>query len=183
MTRYVAFLRAMNTGRRRARSGTLCASFERLGLEDVSAFLASGNVMFETARRGVARLRQAIERGLESDLGYEVPTFLRTSREVAAIAAHEPFDAATTSATQGKLQVMFLASVPSAAQRRRALALRPEADALAFGAQELFWLPRAGVGSSELPVKTLESVLGPLTTRTHRTLVRLAARLDAGRAP
>ena len=35
-----------------------------------------------------------MEEALKKVLGYEVATFVRKARELAAIAAHEPFDAA-----------------------------------------------------------------------------------------
>ncbi|MFL5883783.1 MAG: DUF1697 domain-containing protein, partial [Thermoleophilaceae bacterium] len=44
--RYVAFLRGINLGKnRRVRKEALCAAFEDAGMEEVSTFRASGNVI------------------------------------------------------------------------------------------------------------------------------------------
>ena len=49
MNRHVAFLRAVNVGGRTVRMADLTKRLGRLGLQDVSTFIASGNVCF-TAR-------------------------------------------------------------------------------------------------------------------------------------
>ena len=88
MARYVAFLRGMNLGKRRIENPELRAEFERLGLEDVATFRASGNVVFSPpGREARAKLTARIEAGLAAGLGYEVPVYLRSAAEVAAIAA------------------------------------------------------------------------------------------------
>jgi uncharacterized protein (DUF1697 family) len=79
MHRYVAFLRGMNTGRRRITNADLCACFETLGYEDVSAFLTSGNVVFDARDGDAAAVAARIEEGLWEQLEYDVPTFLRTA--------------------------------------------------------------------------------------------------------
>jgi uncharacterized protein (DUF1697 family) len=47
--RYVAFLRAINIGARRASSKQLTAALEDAGLENVTAFRASGNLIFDAS--------------------------------------------------------------------------------------------------------------------------------------
>ncbi len=49
MTRYVAFLRAINVGGRTVAMRELTRIFERLGFSDVGTFIASGNVIFRYA--------------------------------------------------------------------------------------------------------------------------------------
>ena len=51
---YVAFLRGMNLGRRRIKNPELCAAFEDIGFTNVSAFLASGNVIFDADESDLA---------------------------------------------------------------------------------------------------------------------------------
>jgi uncharacterized protein (DUF1697 family) len=45
--RYVAFLRGINLGRRRATNEGLAAIFGGLGLTNVKTLIASGNVVFD----------------------------------------------------------------------------------------------------------------------------------------
>lgn len=176
MSVHVAFLRGMNLGRRRITNDELCACFERMGFSKVSAFLASGNVVFE-ASGSAAGLVSTIEAGLERALAYRVPTFLRSSAEVAAIAARRPFSDDELAAG-GKPQVMLLPSAPGKAARRTVVGLASAEDRLVLDGRELYWLPRAGILDSELDLKLIEKSVGPTTMRTLRTLERLAAKLD-----
>jgi uncharacterized protein (DUF1697 family) len=176
MNRYVAFLRGMNLGGRRIKNEDLRAHFEALGCEDVATFRASGNVIFASDGEPAPKLTARLEGGLADALGYEVPVFLRSARELLAIAAYEPFDARHVAASKGKLQIALLTKRPAAAAAKEALALSTEADRLAIDGRELYWLPDGGMSDSELDLKALAAVLGPTTIRTKGTIDQIAAR-------
>jgi uncharacterized protein (DUF1697 family) len=178
MERYVAFLRGMNLGNRRIKNEELRAEFETLGFEDVATFRASGNVIFGSkGREKEAALTKTIEAGLGEALGYEVPVFLRSCTEVAAIAAREPCDAKLLEASKGKLQVTLLPRKPSAAARKKVLALSSDEDRLAIESRELFWLPSGGISESDLDLKTIYAALGEGTMRTKGTIDQIAVKL------
>jgi len=176
--RYVAFLRGVNLGpNRRIKNEQLRAEFERMGFEEVATFRASGNVIFGMGEKsGEAALRKRVEAGLEERLGFPVIVFLRRVEEVAAIAAHEPFDAKVLEASKGKLQVSLLMEKPSAAARRKALALTTEDDLLAIDGRELYWLPSGGTIDSTLDLKAIEEIVGLDTRRTMGTIEQIAAK-------
>jgi uncharacterized protein (DUF1697 family) len=175
--RYVAFLRGMNLGGRRIKNEELRAEFETLGFEDVATFRASGNVIFGSpGGANESALNGRIESGLGDALGYEVPVFLRRCAEVAAIAARRPFDPKLVAASRGKLQVSLLAKQPSAAARKRALALGGEEDRLAIAGRELYWLPSGGISESDLDLDAIDAALGKGTMRTMGTIEQIAAR-------
>lgn len=176
MQRYVAFLRGMNLGGRRITNEELCACFEGLGLTSPTAFLASGNVVFDIAAGTPAQIAEGIESGLAEALGYEVPTFLRSAEEVRAIASHETFPAEVVAASRGKLQVALLPAEPSRAARREVLERATEEDRLTFGNRELYWLPSGGISESPLELAAIEAAVGPWTMRTRRTVERLVAK-------
>ncbi len=177
MSRYVAFLRGMNLGNRRIKNEELRAHFEAMGLEQVSTFRASGNVIFATPKREAeAKLAARVEAGLDERLGYDVPVFLRSEREIAAIAAQKPFPAAKVKKSKGKLQVSLLKKKPSAAAKKKALALAGDEDLLAIEGRELYWLPSGGISESDLDLKALDAALGPGTLRTMGTVEEIVAR-------
>ncbi len=120
-----------------------------------------------------------MEGGLGEALGYEVPVFLRSEKQLLAIAAQAPFDARQLAASKGKLQVAFLAKKPSASAAKRALALASDADLLALGGPELYWLPEGGISESDLDHKALADALGPMTIRTKGTVDQIAAKYFA----
>jgi uncharacterized protein (DUF1697 family) len=175
MNRYVAFLRGMNLGGRRIANDELRSHFEALECRGVATFRASGNVIFEKDGRP-ADLTAQLEDGLAEALGYEVPVFLRSAKELLAIAAREPFDQKLVAASKGKLQVAMLVKKPPAAAARKALASATDADRLTIEGRELYWLPDGGLSDSELDLKALAAVLGPTTIRTKGTIDQIAAK-------
>jgi uncharacterized protein (DUF1697 family) len=176
MPRYVAFLRGMNLGGRRITNADLCACFEKLGFSSPAAFLASGNVVFDTDAKTPERVAEKVENGLAQALGYDVPTFLRTAAEVRAIAAHEAFPTEVVAHSRGKLQVALLRAAPSSSARREVLELATKEDRLAFHGRELYWLPSGGTLESPLDLAAIAAAIGPWTMRTKRTVERLAAK-------
>ena len=148
MSRYVAFLRGMNLGKRRIKNEELRAHFEAMGFEEVATFRASGNVIFATPKREAraswrsgskrswmsARLRRA---GLPAQRSRRSRRSPRSSRSrLKAIKK-----------SKGKLQVSLLEKKPSAAAKKKALALATDEDLLAIEARELYWLPSGGLPS------------------------------------
>jgi uncharacterized protein (DUF1697 family) len=177
MSRYVAFLRGMNLGGRRIKNEELRRHFEAMGFEKVATFRASGNVIFSSSgRESESKLARRVEAELDARLGYEVPVFLRSIEEVAAIAAQEPFDPKRVAKSNGKLQVSLLMEKPSATVKEKVLAMATDEDLLALDGRELYWLPSGGLLESDLDLKTIASLLGTDTRRTMGTIEQIAAR-------
>ena len=177
MSEYAAFLRGINLGKaRRVSSGDLRACFEKAGMRDVSTFRTSGNVAFDASGEPAGKLRERIEKELEAALGYEVTVFIRTAKEIGAIAAHEPFPGASG----GKLQVAMLPGKPKASARKQVLELATDDDRLEFSGRELYWLPKGGMMETDLDLKLIEKLVGPTTRRTKNTVESLAAKYFGG---
>jgi uncharacterized protein (DUF1697 family) len=71
--RYVALLRGINVGGRTlVKMADLKTCVEELGLDDVSTYIASGNVLFESGERDAAKLEARIERAIEQRFGLPV---------------------------------------------------------------------------------------------------------------
>jgi uncharacterized protein (DUF1697 family) len=177
MPKFAAFLRAVNLGpTRKIGSADLRSLFKELGFEDVATFRTSGNVVFEAGRESPAKLTARIEKAIGAAVGDEVPIFLRTEKEIRALAAQEPFPPKLVDASKGKLQVVLLANKPPAKAQKEMLSLATDEDRLAFGDRELYWLPSGGIRDSPLNFRSLEKLLGPTTTRTKGTVDQLAAK-------
>ena len=180
MSGYAAFLRGMNVGGHRISNVELGARIEELGFSDVSTFRASGNVVFADDGEPPTEISARVEAGLEAALGYAVPVFLRTATEVLKIAAHQPFEESLIEASKGKLQVMMLATRPTASALKEVLSLAGDEDRLTFSGRELYWLPSGGILDSELDLKLIGKLLGSATTRTKNTVEQLATKYFAG---
>jgi uncharacterized protein (DUF1697 family) len=178
--RYVAFLRGINLGNRRVKSPELIGHFEAMGFEDVATFRASGNVVFVDPDRDTeAKVQARVEAGLEEALGYDVATFLRSAKEVAEIAARDPFDAKVIKASKGKPQVVLLGRKPGAKAKKALEEIAPDGDLMVVEGRELHWLPTVGLSETELDTKALDAALGKGTTRTAGTIEAIAAKYCA----
>src|SRR6478736_1861700 len=86
----VAFLRAVNVGKRRVAMADLKADLEGLGFDDVWTYINSGNAVFRSPL-GRAKLEPEIEACLLGSCGFEVETFVRTAAQVAEVVDRKPF--------------------------------------------------------------------------------------------
>lgn len=176
MTRFVAFLRAINVGGHTVKMTHLCQLFQELGFASVETFIASGNVVFEAAAPNAGSLEQQIEDSLGKSLGYEVATFIRTDAEMANIANHRPFPQADLD-TAGALNIAFLASPLDEASKQKLMTLRTAIDDFHVGGREIYWLCRQKQSESTISNAVLEKSLGKqLTLRGANTIRRMDAK-------
>jgi len=177
MTRFVAFLRAINVGGHTVTMDALRRLFEDLGLTEVETFIASGNVLFASRSGNRAALTTLIEDHLGGALGFEVATFLRTRAEVAAIAAYQPFTAARVR-DAGALCVGFLATPLPAAATKSLMALKTSIDDFHVHGAEAWWICAKKQSESKFSNAVFERKVGVrVTFRGAATVAKLAARL------
>ena len=176
MTRYIAFLRAINAGHGRALTmETLRRHLQPLGLNDVETFIGTGNVLF-SATGGARSLETKIEERLQKSMKMEVPTFLRTEAELARIAVYQPFAAALVE-PEAEVNVIFLKSGMDAETAQKISGLNSETDEFIVNEREVYWLRRKKEGASPYSTVALERVIRqPFTVRTSRTVRKLAAK-------
>ena len=136
MTRYGAFLRGVNLGKRSVKSADLVAAFTAMGLRGAKPLIASGNVMFDTDESDEAALRARIEAGLEQKFGFDIGTVLRSSEELKAMVLADPFGGAAESEAQ-KLYVTLFAD-PEAKKLTLPCALPGDFDVVSVTAREIF---------------------------------------------
>jgi uncharacterized protein (DUF1697 family) len=174
MPPFTAFLRAINVGGRVVKMEVLRKQFEALGFDNVSTFIASGNVIFETAQANADALESRIEERLQKALGYRVATFLRSGPEVAKLSSLCAKYAAEIEAG-AVLYVIFARSAPRPDEKRRLLALNNEIDQLAVHGRDILWLCRRHLGESTLEGAALEKTCAlEATVRNANTVARIA---------
>lgn len=171
MNKYVAFLRAINVGGTTIIKMTdLRRMFESFGLENVETYIQTGNVIFESEERKASILEGRIERQLEEALGKQIRLFVRTMREVVAMAEECPFhpkDGETA-------YVAILAKKPDKKSCNTLISLRSQADDFAINGREVFILRRdreKSVFSNNL----VEKVLGVAGTSRNLTTIKKLA--------
>jgi uncharacterized protein (DUF1697 family) len=170
-TRYIALLRGINVGGHTVKMDRLKKLFEETGLKKVETFIASGNVIFESAVNSVEALEKKVAGHLEKALGYAVATFIRTDAELARIAAHPAFpDRADHS-----IYIAFLGAEPSKESQARLMKHRTNLDDFHVHKREAYWLCRTPRMSDSGFFKIgIEKALGmPATVRNSTTVAKL----------
>ncbi len=171
MTRYIAFLRAINITGRFVKMEALRHLFEAMDFSNVATYIQSGNVLFESADTRSAALESLIEDRLQTALGYPVATFLRSETELIEIAQHRPFQDAELEAGS-VLYIAFLREEPSATLQRTLLACSNEIDMLHVYQRQVFWLWHKQRGATTFSNTRIEKILGTQATLRNATTVR-----------
>ncbi|MDP9145400.1 MAG: DUF1697 domain-containing protein [Actinomycetota bacterium] len=175
MPKYVAFLRGMNLGKRRVTNTELERAFKALKFENVSTFIASGNVIFDS-RAGEGPLRTKLETHLEETFGYPVPTFLRTTSHLADVATVRPFAPARHKSAK-TFMVGFIPEPLTVAQQNVVLALAGPKDEFHVEGREIYWLIQTTQSQSEVFRVPFDKRVGTASTwRNINTVQRLVAR-------
>ena len=165
MTPYVALLRAVNVGGTGKLPMTeLAAMCEAAGFARVRTYIASGNVVF-TSALDEAGVIAALEARLAAYAGKPVGVLVRTSDEIAAVLASNPF----TDEPPNSTVAIFLDAPPPADALDH---VRHQAgERLALGRREVYVAYGAGMGRSRLVIPAARHG----TARNLNTIAKLAA--------
>ena len=164
--RYVLLLRAVNLGpTNKVAMADLKALLEDMGCTDVKTVLNSGNAVFDSTSRSVAKLAGQVEEGLRG-LGVDVRACVRKQEDVARLVDRVPDLPGYVT-----VNVLFDRPTPSALRDFLATDWSPEVvtgddQALAIGFHD--------AARTKLTVAKIEKALGVgCTARTPATLRKL----------
>jgi len=88
--KYIALLRGINVGvLRRVEMKKLRAVFESLKYKNVSTYINSGNVIFESDKN-LKNIKQEIKTSLKTTFGFDIPALIKTEKEIQKIAESIP---------------------------------------------------------------------------------------------
>ena len=173
--RYVCFLRAINVGGHNVTMAELKKVFEKMGLENVETFIASGNVIFDSKRKP-EQLEREISSMLKESLGYEVASFLRTIPQLCEVAEHQPFDAGVHERAIA-YNVAFTTRAITKEQHGKLAAYCTDLDDFTSHGSEIYWICRARQSDSKFANAKMEKNLGTSATwRGINTVRRLVAK-------
>lgn len=178
MQRYIAFLRGINVGGHTVKMERLRALFIELGFDNVTTFIASGNVIFQAHIEDTNALEQQIEQHLLHELGYSVATFIRSASELMAIANYQAFSSADLALADSSLYVAFLHEELADMVYEKLLDLRTPRDEFQHHEREVYWLCRTKLSESPVFSGGLfeKTIREPLTMRNITTIRKLAAK-------
>ena len=176
MSRHVAFLRAINVGGHVVKMDQLRKLFEGMGLASVRTFIASGNVIFDSATKSPKSLEEQVSRALETALGYKVDVFIRSAAEVADIAGQKVYKDAELA--EGSLYVGLFPEPLSTSEQKIVASMQTAVDTLRVKGREIYWHAGRNFRDAEFSPAKLEKLLKkPATFRNVTTIRKIAALL------
>lgn len=171
MTRYVALLGSVNVGGNRLKMADLVATLESEGFSNVSTVVASGNVLFEHARRSEDSLSEEIARIVKARFGFDSFVAVRSKPEIALSIVDNPFHG---DGQDKFVHTIFLEAQPTQ-ERFEALLAEHQAkgaERLALGPRALYLDYVHGVGVSSLTGAFLQRRLGCRGTARNMTSLK-----------
>lgn len=180
MTRWVCLLRGINVGGNNLIKMTALAECLRsAGLQEVSTYIASGNVLFAHASADAAKLTGKIEQVLSKQFGYEARVVLRSHRELQRIVAKRPRGFGEQPAKY-RYDVLFLKEPFTAKRALDGMPVKEGVDRILPGPGVLY-ASRLVARASESRISRIITlpVYRYLTIRNWNTTSKLLALLDA----
>ncbi len=179
----ISLLRGVNVGgHNKIKMQALGALYQTLGLRDPQTYIQSGNVIFRTPGRDLARLRQRIENGIERSFGFRPDVMLRTPSELRDVIGRNPF-AKRRDLDARKLLVTFLAGEPEPEARDAVHRIQADPEELRIHGRELYIYFPNGLARPKLSVALLEKTLKTSGTgrnwNTVTKLLEMAEKLEA----
>jgi len=167
---YVAFLRAINLGRtRKFPKDAIKAATEAAGGSGVETYINTGNVRLTHSARSVAKVQAALEEAYAAEAGFEVPTVVFTTADLAALTAraeelhaeHDP---------SGQHYVTLYASAPTAATAKAVHALEHDGETVVVDGRAAYVLLDGDIHTSKVLSAKEFTALGQGTARTVKVL-------------
>ena len=181
----ISMLRGVNLGpHRRIKMDELRTVYESLKFRDVQTYVQSGNVIFRSEEKDLVALAIRIQKALERRFGFACDAIQRTTAEMRAVVARNPF-AKRRGIEPNKLLVTFLAEDPGEAARKELRQLKSDPEELWIDGREIFTYFPNGMARPKIPWPAIERILK--TSGTGRNwnsvtkMLEMAVRLEPAR--
>jgi len=147
--------------------------YATLKFEKPQTYLQSGNVIFKTSERNLDLVGKRIQAAVETKFGCRTEIILRTTAELRAVMANNPF-AKRTGIEPGKLLVTFLLADPGKTARENLRKQQFAPEELHVADRELYIYFPDGVGKSKLPSARIHKILNtPGTARNWNSVTKM----------
>lgn len=172
---YVALLRGINVGKtKRVEMKTLKHLFENVGCSDVSTYINSGNVFFNS-ENSIADIKKEIEHALMNESGEEIKVLIKTKDEIIRIANSIPVE--WVNDTEQKTDVAYLFSEANRKEIINELPVKLEYIELLYVDGALIWnINRKNYNKSQLNKIISHSIYQQMTVRNVNTARYLASK-------
>lgn len=173
--KYVALLRGINVGGKKAmKMADVCECLEGRDFQQVTTYIQSGNVLFESGKSDVAGLTAAMEKALSTTFGHEVPVFLRSQVQLKKIVTQSPKEWKTGAPM--RQNIAFLRAPVTVKQALAEINPKPGIDFVKAGDGVVYMSTvMSRLKQSGFPKIVGTPVYGGMTIRTYGTCQKILA--------
>ncbi len=151
----------------------LKAEFERLGFMNVTSYINSGNLAFDSAKSTEKKLSDKIEEGVEKLAGRRVDVMVREQKDIERVIAGNPFEGQYES--HKEMHVLFLKEKLLDDKRTQLLEAALEGERYEVNGREIYCHLPQGVAGSLLTKGIFEKKPKvSYTARNWRTVQKLS---------
>jgi len=169
--KYIALLKGINVGgHKKVPMAELRAVLTKAGFSDVSTYIQSGNVFFQSSKNNIEDLEKDLEKAIVGHFGFEVLVMVKTHEELQRIFENCPFD------EDEKVASYFML-----------LHQKPTSEAIALASEKvyeneyyqitedcLYYYSPKGMGKSKFNANFFEKKLQTfITARNYKTMLKL----------
>ncbi|HJZ64601.1 MAG TPA: DUF1697 domain-containing protein [Candidatus Acidoferrum sp.] len=176
----IALLRAVNVGGHAIiKMDALRALFSSLKCKDVQTYVQSGNVVFRTDEKDLAKLAKTIQTAIAKKFSVNPGVMLRTTADMRGVVARNPF-VKQKNIEPAKLLVSFLGAKLDQNAHDLLTALPQKGEELVPSGSELFIYFPNGAGKSKLPWGKVDKICQTQgTARNWNSVTKLLAMAEA----
>ncbi|MFO7526550.1 MAG: DUF1697 domain-containing protein [Ignavibacteriaceae bacterium] len=178
---YLALLRGINVGGNNIIKMTdLKKCFEAMGLSDVTTYIQSGNVMFNSDEKDKNKILNKVEEGLSRTFKYDAKAVIISYKELKGIVKNTPTDFGKDSEAY-RYDVIFLKEPLTAKTAMLNVSAREGVDA-AYEGKKVLYFSRliAKAGQSYLTKIISLPVYKNMTIRNWNTTTKLLTLMEKG---
>ena len=172
----ISLLRAVNVGGAgKIPMAELRDLFESLKFQNVRTFIQTGNVIFRTPEKDLAKLARKLETAIEKRFAFRTSVILRTPEDLRDLIGRNPF-ANREGISPSKLLVVFLESQPDAECCGKLQAIPMDPEELTIRGRELFIYFPNGMARPSFSQSAFDRAIQiPGTGRNWNTVNKLLA--------
>lgn len=169
--KYIALLKGINIGgHKKVPMAELREVLSQAGFSEVSTYIQSGNVFFQSSKSNVQELESDIQKAIEVHFGFEVRVMVKTHGELQQIFEKCPFN------DDEKIASYFMLLHQQASPEAVALASEKVYENEYYQITEncLYYYSPKGIGKSKFNANFFEKKLGTfITARNYKTMLKL----------
>ncbi len=135
---YIALLRGINVGgNKKVEMSKLKKVFEDLGFVNVTTYINSGNVIFDSSNTNQSTIDSKIEEGIAKTFGFSIPVVIRTVQNIQDLAKAIP--ANWNNDTNQKTDILFLWEKFDSKETIKQIKTNPDVDELIYLPGAIVW--------------------------------------------